>query len=248
MDSVFLRPWPKQDKIRPSWWEPEQVLAALQGGEPVPTLCQRASDECDGAVSPRRLRADISAWCQTLSWGEPMSAAVKLWRRDTTGTGALIMSSDWHDEYLDALELANGNISDAADMACIGVGMVYARLEESSPHYDKEFADKVKLLEGERMGRLRENVLKQAESPTLDGAKLAASILPTAMPSLHGQRKRVELTADVKVEHRLAPEVVAASAARTKVLLAQRRRSALPPPTSSLSLPIADVVEAELVE
>lgn len=217
-----LHPWPKREKIRPSWWGPEAVLNALQSGEPTPTLCQRASDECGGAVTPRRLRADISEWCQSLSYGEPMTAAVKLWRRDTGGSGEMILSTDWHDEFLAALELCEGRISDAAEAACVGEDLVYARIDEQSKHYDYEFAQRVRQLEGLRMAGLRENVLKQAAAPTADGAKLALNVLSTAMPTLHGGKKRVEMIANVNVQHSLAPEVVAASAARTKALMGNR--------------------------
>lgn len=225
---IILRSWPKQEKIRPSWWSPEKVLELLRGGEPTPLLCQRASDECGNAVTARRLRAEISSWCQSLTWGEDMSAAVKLWRRSTDGSGEFVLSSDWHDEFLDALSLAEGNIPQAAEYACVGLDLVYARLDEQGPHYDKEFAERVKVIEGLRMARLRENLLTQAEAPTADGAKLAAGVLATAMPALHGNKKQVKVQADVEVSHThvhtLAPEVVAASAARTKALMAQRRQ------------------------
>lgn len=220
--SYKLNPWPKKERIRPSWWGPAEVLDLLQRGEPTPLLCQRASEECGGAVSPRRLRADISEWCQSLSYGEPMTAAVKLWRRDTGGSGEMILSDDWHDEFIAALELCEGNIADAAEAACIGVDLVYVRLDEHSKHYNREFADKVHQLETLRMSPIRENYLKQAAVPTPDGAKLAKDVLATAMPTLHGTRKKVEMIANVNVQHSLAPEVVAASAARTKALMGNR--------------------------
>lgn len=225
MEPYRLHPWPKRDKIRPSWWTPATVLDLLQKGEPTPLLCQRAAEECGGAVSARRLRADISEWCQSLSFGEPMSAAVKLWRRDTGGSGEMVLSDDWHDEFLAALELHNGNIMQAAESACVGVDLVYARIEESSRHYNREFAERVRQLESLRMAELRENLLNQAAAPTLDGAKLAKDVLATSMPTLHGTKKRVEMTASVKVEHTLAPEVVAASAARTKALIGNRQQA-----------------------
>lgn len=187
----------------------------------------RAAGECAVAISPHTLRADISRWAGSLTWGDQFTAALSLWRKGAgDGDGNPVLSKDWHDDFYAAMREANGVIPAACELACIGVDLVYAVCDKRNKAYDKDFDEQVRMLEGLRMSGLRENLLAQAAVESPDGARLAAKVLENAMPSRHASRQQVDVSGKVEHDHdhqhRLAPEVVAAAQARFKTLTAGR--------------------------
>lgn len=221
----------KEPHPRPSWWTPEKVLECLQNGERVSHLCKRASDEVGGAISPSRLRHEISDWAGSLSWGEPFTAALAIWTRGPIPK----ISTEWYDDFYEAMREAEGKVAAACELAGVGTDLVYALRDKRNGCFDKEFDEEVRKLEGLRFSKIRENFLTQAEAATADGGKLAAKALESAMPGLHAQKQQVEVSGKVEHEHQhfLPPEVIAAAQARIGSMLASRReagRRALPEP------------------
>lgn len=185
------------------------------------------------------LRADISTWAGSYTWGEPFTAALALWKRGQAGVFTL--STDWHDDFLVSLQERRGNIPLACADISVGEELVYAFCDKRNKCYDADFAEKVRILEGARYGRIRENLLNQAENDTsADGGKLAAKVLESGLPAFHGNKQQVEVTAQVNVDHtiRLDPGVVAAANARMRTMLSGRNDKGV----------IADVIDAEVVK
>lgn len=186
---------------RPTWWTQEGVLARLQAGEFILAICQVAVDEMAGAgitISVSRLRAEVSAWAESASWGEQFTAALKLWRR--TGSGEMSLSKHWHDDFIDAMTATSGNAPEAAKMAGIGYGIVLAVLDRRNKCYDPEFAERFRIAELERVGPVREKYYKLAEEGE---GKLAIRaqerIIESALPGLHGTKQEVHVSG--KVDH-----------------------------------------------
>lgn len=240
--------YPAQPRTRPTWWSPEEVLELLQGGRSAPDIVKLAASECGGAVKPATLRADISVWAGSLSFGEQFQQALSRFRKDGP-SGALVLGTDWYDEFYAALEDHDGDIESAAEAICIKPGVVYARMDRrNKTFYDEAFAEKVRVLEAQRYVPIRRRVLKEAASDEGD-AKISMKVLESALPAFHAPRQQVDVTGSVEHEHKLVAEVVAASAARTKALLGGRvtvaRVPALPVATTA---PMPAVLDAELVE
>lgn len=216
---------------RPSWWTAENVLEALRNGESAPAICIRAAAECQIPVKAVTLRADISKWANSATWGEQFTTALALYKSagGDGGSTGLVFSKDWHDDFFAAMEQTNGVVPLACDLAGVGEGIVYALTDKRNKCYDADFTERFRIAEGSRMSKLRENVLSRAAEESMDGARLAASVLQNAMPTLHASRQQVDVQGkvDVEVEHRLAPEVVAAAQARYRALTTSRQRPAL---------------------
>lgn len=213
---------------RPSWWTPEAVLECLRNGERVSVLCQRAAQETDCKVVASRLRADIRKWSESLTWGEQFTAALAIY----LSRGEARINTEWYQGFYDAMRQCDGRMADACELAGIGPDLVLALRDKRNACYDKAFDEQVRQLEGLRFVVIRENLLDQATRPTIEGAKLGATILESALPGLHAKRQQLEVTGKIEHEHQylLPPEVVAAGQARMRTLMAGReKRRALPP-------------------
>lgn len=211
---------------RPSWWGPEAVLERLQRGELVGAICEQGSLETGCDVRARTLRADITKWSQSLSFGEQFQAALKLWRN---GAREREISKEWWTEFFDTVVACGGSVPRACEQFGVGVELVEALRDKRNKVYSAEFTEGLRIAEGVRIARIRENVLTQAEQATVDGAKIGQKVLESAMPGLHAARQQIEVTGDVKHDHtfRLAPEVIAAQQARFSALNVGRTRAAL---------------------
>lgn len=221
--------WPPRVKVRPSWWNPEKVLELLRNGEPAPDICRRAAAECGNRATPTTIRRDITAWTESASMGNEFEAALALYARDDPhganhGRVVLRLTDAQKSEFLAALDEANGVIEDACASSCLGEELVYALLDKRNKKiYDADFAERVRTLEGRRIARVRQRVLREAENPNGD-SKVALKVLETSMPSLHGNRQQIEVSGEVDHKHAhahvhaLSAEVVAASAARLRAL------------------------------
>lgn len=221
-------------RTRPSWWTPEGVLERLQSGQRVVDVCRQAASEMAEPVSVSRLRTDISQWAGSLTWGEQFQAAYRLVKTESDGKSSVpVISKDWYDDFYDELRQQGGKIPAACEAQGIGVDLVYALRDKRNKCYDAEFDEQVRILEGARIAKIRENVLNQAEAADSDGAKIGVKVLESHMPSLHGQKAHLEISGGLtnKVEHHfIPPEVVAASQARTRALLVNRERKAIAAP------------------
>lgn len=223
---------------RPSWWTPEGVLARLQNGQYIGLICKEASEEMANIsipVSVSRLRQEVHDWTETASYGPALSSALKLWRK--SGTGEMILSKHWHDEYLQTLHACKGNAKAACEIAGIGYGVVLAVTNPSNACHDPEFTEKFKIAELERVGVMRERYMDLAENG--DG-KLAVRaqerLIESALPHLHGQTQHLKVSGKVghehthSLSHELAQEVVLASQARVRRLQSGRQDSLPPSP------------------
>ena len=132
------------------------------------------------------------------------------------------MSCPSRERFFVAMDEADGRVEFACDLAGVAPELVYALCERKNKCYDAEFAEQVRIAEGRRMSQLRENLLTAASEPGLKAARLAATVLASSMPTLHGATQEVTHVGEVVVSHALAPEVVAASAERTRKLMSGR--------------------------
>jgi hypothetical protein len=161
--------------------------------------------------------------------GEQFTRALGIWRRGGTPGDAPQLSAATKARFLESMDEADGKVELACELACIAPELIYALIRDrKSKHYDEEFAEQVNYAEGRRMSALRENLLDAAATPGLKGARLAATVLATSMPTLHGATQEVKHVGEVVLQHALAPEVVAASAERTRKLMVGRVDRALP--------------------
>lgn len=220
-------------KQRPAWWSPEGVIDRLQNGEFVVQICQAAADDMWGAgitISTARLRAEISGWEESASWGEQLKAALKLWRKSSAGE--MVLSKAWHDDFIAAMETEQcaGDAELAAKMAGVGHGMVLAVLDSRNKCYDADFAERFRIAELERVGRIRSKYMATAEDVAGDGGKLAfhaqERVIEAALPSLHGRQQEVHVSGKVKHDHAHAHEHLhgmAPGMARELVIASQDR-------------------------
>lgn len=234
---------------RPSWWIPEKVLEAIEGGEHPILVCSRASSDTGGRVTVRVLRADISKWSESASWGEQFQAAIRLHPRSVSKSAGRRLTKKWYPAFFAAMEREDvgGRIALACHFADVGPEVVYALRDRRNASYDAKFDERCRILEGRRFSEIRENFLDEARSD----AKIAALALESGMPSLHGKSTKLEVTGQVVVDHRLPPEVVEAARTRQRTLLEGRQR-ALPsaaaerPYVGGRSEPVIDVEYAEV--
>jgi hypothetical protein len=224
---------------RPSWWTPEGVLQRLQAGEFVMAVCEAARVDMEGAgvvLTVRKLRADISAWCESAAWGEQLRQALTIWKKER-GSDELVLSKTWHDDFLSCMEVCEGNAERAAAMAGISYGIVLAVLDKRNKCHDAEFVEKFRQAELYRIGKMRELYMTTGEGEGKLAMHVQEAILASAMPAMHGQQqKEVHVTGQVEHAHdhdhrhqhlhALAPdiarEVVLASQARVRRLGAGR--------------------------
>lgn len=208
--------WPRHILQRPSWWTPENVLARLQSGEHALAICRDASSELADKVAPSTFRSDISKWANSASWGDQFTAALALRRSAETPT----FTKDWYDDFFLAMEESNGEVETACTLAGVTTTVVYAVLDRRNRCYDADFAERFRIAEGARMGRIREAVLADAQ---LDSA-LGLRVLQSSMPSLHAPKQQVEVSGTVEHDHvvRLDPAIIAASQQRMRTLMSGR--------------------------
>lgn len=234
---------------RPVWWTQEHVLARLQSGEFIMDICQASSTEMADAgiqLALSTLRAEVSGWAESASWGPQLTAALKLWKR--TSSGQMVLSKAWHDDFLAAMETVScaGNAMKAAAYAGVGYGVVLAVLDKRNKCYDPEFAEKFKIAELDRVGRIRERYMDTAESGEGKAASRAQErIIESALPALHGTKQELLVSGNVDHEHThmhgiaagLAREIVAASQRRIQKLQAGRQ-GLLPDDTGGVTIDV----------
>lgn len=218
---------------RPGWWTPEGVLLKLQAGAHIVAICQEAAQEMAGigiALSPVTLRADVSRWQESASWGPQFSDALALWKKSSSGE--MVLSKHWHDDFLGAMEACQGNAKEAAEMAGVGYGIVLAVTDKRNRCYDREFTEKFKVAELARVGRVREKYMTLAETGEgKDSVRAQERLIEAALPGLHGQKQEVHVSGHVDHDHQhthgisagLAREVVMASQDRVRRLNAGRQ-------------------------
>lgn len=253
---------------RPSWWTPEGVVHRLQNGEFVMDVCQAAASDMEGAgieVSVRTLRSEISRWCESASWGEQLGAALALWKKNRQ-TGEWDFSKVWHDDFIAAMEVCEGNAQRAAAMIGVGYGVVLAIVDAASPHHDKEFSRRFKLAEMNRVAQIREKYLLTAEGDSKFAVRASEKVLAGALPDLHGKRSELNVTGKIEHEHEhehlhqhahlhvmgpdLAREVVMASQNRVRRINAGRDAGeplSLPADSTAATIDANRVIELEPV-
>lgn len=254
---------------RPAWWTPENVLALLQAGEYVGTICQQAADELatqlDGQhssaiVSWHTLRRDISVWAESLTWGEQFERALSLVVKDHS-THELVYSKVWHDEFFFAMEASNGNMAKACEATGIGMGVVLAITDRRNRKaFDEEFAERLRIAEAQRVGTIREQYMQMAEDGIEKGAakgidarvvtRAQERIVETHLPHMHGTRQEVivEGTVDHKHTHShvhsIDPKTLAAVAAASEARVRGLRAS----PIIEMSLPVSSGDQLQSVD
>lgn len=213
---------------RPGWWTPEGVLQRLQAGVIILEICKQAAEEAQAigvTISPVTLRGEVQRWCESATWGEQLRAGLALWKRSSSGE--LVLSKAWHDDFFAAMETCKGNAQQAAELAGIGYGIVLAVQDSRNACYDRDFVERFRIAEAQRIGVLREKYMQTAEG---DEGKLAMRaqerLIESSLPGMHGQRQEVHVSGKVAHEHghdhrhlhAMAPEM-----AREVALASQQR-------------------------
>lgn len=179
------------------------MLARLQNGEFIGAICLAASEEMAGVgiqVAVSTLRAEFSKWCETASWGEQLRAALNVWKRSSSGE--MVLTKEWQDDFLAAMERCEGNAQKAAQMAGIGYGIVLAVTDRRHKCYDAEFTEKFKIAELSRIAGIREQYMLTAEAGgTKEAMRAQEKLIESALPGLHGQKQEVVVTGDVNHKH-----------------------------------------------
>jgi hypothetical protein len=202
----------------PTWWTPDEVLRRLGEGQAVGEIASKAGKE--RGFTKRQALADIDAWKKSPVWAVRFQEALAVFERKG---GRDVVGKGWYNEFYRAMEATEGKVQAACDRMGISSALVYARLDRRNVVYDADFAEQVRILEGARYSKIRESFLDEAAR---GDTRAAAKVLEAAMPELHNAKHEVRL--EGQVDHRhvhmiLTPEVVAASASRTKTLLAGRQ-------------------------
>lgn len=205
-----------KEKRRPAWWTPEEVLDRLQAGESAGSLCDRAAAEVE--LAPQTLRGDIAVWQDSLRYGEQFTRALELKGGSLGAPDRELFESSWYPRFWEAMDLEEGNVAAACARAEVKPRVIYALIDPKGEHYDRAFASRFRVMEGQRRARIRENVLKQAESPDADGAKIGLKILEAAEPHLHAPPQKVEVSG-VLGHALLPPQLVAAAEQRARLVL-----------------------------
>lgn len=193
-------------------------------------VCQAAVDDMQGAginLSVQKLRAEISKWAETSSWGEQLKAALGLWQK-RNGQDELVLSKDWHDDFLSAMEICEGNAERAAQMAGVGYGVVLNVMDARGKHFDPEFVWRFRAAEMARVAKLRELQMQTAEGDGKMAAGVRQQILEATLPNLHVVPKQQEVKVTGEIEHRHDHQhahlhMMAPEAAREIVLASQSR-------------------------
>lgn len=215
---------------RPEWWHQEGVVERLQDGAYIGELCLAAAEEMAEAghkISVTRLRAEVSQWAESASWGERLQSALKIAKNTAKG---VIYSKDWYDEFFLAMERLDGVAEKAAQAAGVGYGLVLARLDKRNKAvFDPEFAERFRVAETERLGKLRSLHFIEAEGTGKAAGAIREKILQTHLPALHGPKQEVHVTGGVEVTHgisaELAQAVADASRQRMRVLSGGREKA-----------------------
>lgn len=202
----------------PTWWSPDEVLRRLGEGQPLAEIAAKAGKE--RGFTKRQALADLDAWKASPVWAVRFEAALAVFEKKG---GVEVVGTGWYPDFYRAMEATEGEIPAACTRLGISPALVYARIRDRrAPSYDAEFAEQVKNLETVRLSKVRETAINAAiAGDTRAGMK----ILEAALPELHNAKHEVAISGGLTNTHlhmHLTPEVVAASAGRTKTLLAGR--------------------------
>lgn len=201
----------------PTWWTPDEVLRRLGEGQSAPELAAKAGQE--RGFTKRQALADLDAWKVSPVWSVRFQEALAVFERKG---GKEIVGTGWYLDFYAAMEATRGRVKAACRRMGISESLVYARLERKNAVYDPDFAEQVRILESARISDIRETALDAAEA---GDTRAGMKILEAAMPELHNAKHEVAISGGLTNTHlhmHLTPEVVAASASRTKTLLANR--------------------------
>lgn len=233
---------------RPEWWNPEEVLRRLQEGQYVGLICQEGAAEIDGEVSTKTLRADVSQWAESATWGEQFKAALKILRPD--GKGGITIGKEWYEEFFVAMDACEGDAELACEACGVSYGIVLALLDRRNKCHDKDFAERFRIAEAPRVGKVRSKYFKHAIDG--DNYKVQEKILESHLPHMHSGKQEVHVSGGVDVTHGMSPAmsaaVMAASQNRTRALFAGREPAALPAHDEGRVIDISRIKEAARVD
>lgn len=214
---------------RPEWWTPEEVLRRLQDGQYVGLICKEGAAEVEEEVSAKTLRADVSQWAESATWGEQFRAALKILRPD--GKGGITIGKDWYEEFFVAMEACEGEAELACEACGVSYGIVLALLDRRNKCHDRDFAERFRIAEAPRIGKVRSKYFKHATDGE-GNPKVQEKILESHLPHMHSGKQEVHVSGGVDVTHGMSPAmsaaVMAASQNRTRALFSGREPAALP--------------------
>lgn len=221
---------------RPGWWSPNGVIERLEDGEKVTDIIQEAVKACGGAVKLRILFRDIQRWKKMIpEFKADYERATHLYE------GGALPPSRW-DLFFKTMAAFDGKVEMACAALGIGAKVIYGMIDpQFKATYRKDFAERFKRAELDRMAPIRSRLLNNAESERAD-PKVQLAILEAAMPALHGKKKTlaVEGGIDLRMEQQAAEQ----QTVRERALFAGRKPHALP----EHSEPITIDVVGELVK
>lgn len=225
----------RKDSKRPGWWSPEGLLERLQSGERLIHVVEQAVKGAGGRISTRALHQDIKDWKGEFEgFADRYRAALNLRSGDQFAT-------DWFDAFYEALEECDGNLKHACAATGVGRGIVEALRDPSNKqHFNRAFADRVRTLEGTRIGAISERYLEHAERGDGD-PKVQEKVLASRMPHLHGQKSELKIAGEVTHIHRVEQSILDQTEARRRGLFARREPQALPAAAEPVTIDVTPV-------
>lgn len=202
---------------RPGWWNQDKVLERLCSGETVAYIVDEAVRNAGFRVQVAALYEDIKAWRKE----ESFDAAWREGEQRRLPDGSF--KKDWVDAFFQAMDEFDGNMLTACKAIGIRPHMPMSMLDPRNKGvYDEVFADRFRILESERLSRIREKFFRHAERGDGD-PKVQEAILKSHLPHLHNPKTQVEVTGRIQQEHTMSPELLAAAQGRTRSLFGGRQ-------------------------
>lgn len=208
---------------RPGWWSPNGVIERLEDGESISQILEKAVADCGRRVKVRILFRDLARWKKLIpGFKEDYKRATHLYQ------GKSLPESRW-DLFFKTMETFDGKVELACGALGIGAKVIYGMLDpQFKTTYSKEFAERFRRAELDRMAPIRARLLNKAEREDAD-PKIQLAVLETAMPALHGKKKTVAVEGGLDLRLQASSEEQRA----------QRNRALFAPPEPPKALPAA---------
>lgn len=236
---------------RPSCWSKAWVLEQIASGRSIRTLCSIAASSEDSNTKADTLYTDIRAWQATdpdfaKRYDELVTVRSGRTAEQRRGGHLPTFDEEAQEKFLAAMITCNGRVSEAAAIAEVSIGAVYAKMNPRLPtRYDPVFAERFHVAESYRLGELREQFIEHAKSGGDFGEGdpwAMEKILAASMPHLHNPKIQIEVDHQHTHTLKLDPELLAEVQARSNLLLAHRRDPAALPDSQAgvvIDVPVA---------
>jgi len=204
-------------KDRPAWWNPDQVLERLRGGERPMALCKVV--EFNHEVSYKQAYNDITVWRKQVDgFDEAYQAIVRQTSPGTGGGGTRAeVPPSWETLWLKAWA-ATGMPLTACDVVEKEIGFrpsyatIRAKINPKNAAYDEDFHERYKEAEELVIGARVEDLFGCVSDPKTaprDRAYIDLQILERRRPLEWGRNSKIQHEGTVTHEHGPSPQLMA---------------------------------------